>query len=216
MTSVELLAFLRLQLDDVVTPYLWSDAECYQHLSDAQRMFCRLTDGISDASTTAIVDITVAINAEWLALDPRILKIRAANRTSDGAPLEVLNFEDMAPRGIRFDGRTGVLTTLITGMEENKLRLARKASVADAIKLLVFRLPLVDITASGSPEIPSQHHEHLVPWAMSRALLKQDSEAFDKNKAQEMETVFRRYCAAAQLEQRTKRHKVRTVAYGGI
>ena len=215
MDPEDLLAFLRLQLDDVEEPYLWSDAECYQHLSDAQRMFCRLTDGIGDATTSAIVDITVAVNAEWLALDPRILKVRGANRTSDGRPLEILNYEDLGARGIRFDGRVGPLSTLVFGMEENKLRVTPKASLADAIKLLVFRLPTGDISVEGGLEIGSQHHEHLVPWAMSRALLKQDSEAFDKSKSADLEVVFRRYCAAAKLEQQNKRHKVRTVSYGG-
>lgn len=216
MTNAELLAYYRLQLDDTVVPYLWSDTECYQHLADAQNMFCRLTDGISDATTAAIVDITVAINAEWLALDPRILKIRGATRTSDGRPLEIINYEDLAGRGIRFDGRTGLLSTLITGMEENKLRVTPKASAADAIKLLVFRLPLLDITSSGSPEIGAQHHQHLVTWAQSRALLKQDAETFDRSKSEDLEKAFRRYCASAMIEQQTKRHKIRTVVYGGV
>ena len=96
--------------------------------------------------------------AEWLSLDPRILKVRGANRVSDGRPLEILNYEDLGARGIRFDGRVGPLSTLVFGMEENKLRVTPKASLADAIKLLVFRLPLTGISGSDDPEIGSQHH----------------------------------------------------------
>lgn len=217
MKSDALLALFRTEMRDAIAPYLWDDTEGYAYIDDAQKMFCRLTDGISDASTPEVVDITVAQNATWLDLHPSILKIRAAYRTSDGKPLTIINYEDCEHQGIRFDGRTAPLQNLVVGMEENKLRLDRAASVADAIKLLVFRLPIVAITGDNQDfEIPEQHHMHLLKWVKALALLKQDAETFDKNKSEEMEQQFRAYCALAKLEQAKKRHKVRTVSYGGL
>ena len=121
-------------------------------------------------------------------------------------------------RGIRLDGTTGALTTVIFGMEENQLRLARTASADDALQLLVFRLPLATLSGVADEvfEIGEQHHYHLLSWAKRCALLKQDAETFDKNRSDDMEATFRAYCAQAKVEQGNKRHKVRNVSFGGI
>lgn len=218
MTSNELLSQFRSDLKDQVEPYLWSSAEVYRYLDDAQKMFCRLTDGIADATTTEVIDIPVAAGATWLDLHPSILKIRAAYRTSDGRGVDFLNYEDLPRSGLRLDGTsTAPLSAVIVGMEENKLRLARIASAADTLRLMVFRLPLAVIDgADAELEIPEQHHLHLLDWVKSLALLKQDSETFDAAKSEEHANRFRGYCTRARTEQQMKRHKVRTVAYGGI
>lgn len=218
MIPSEALALFRSEMKDVVEPYLWEDEEVYTYLDDAQKMFCRLTGGISDATTPAVVEIAVSAGASWLDLHPAILKIRAATRDSDGRDLVLLNFEDLASRGIRLDGKSGQVCTLITGMEEDKLRLAQVASAADKVRLLVFRLPIVTIEDGVDEfEIHAQHHMHLLPWAKSLALLKQDADTFDKSKSEEFEAKFRSYCREAQIEQERKRHKgARTVRYGGI
>lgn len=221
MTPSALKDLFRSDMKDAVAPYLWSDTDVWSYIDDAQKMFCRLTDGISDASTASVVDINVTAGDTWLNTHPSILKIRGATRTSDGRPVDILNYEDLAGRGIRFDGRKTPVCSLIIGMEENKARLTAVAAMNDAIKLLVFRLPLNDITAATVAaavtfEIPAEHHRALMTWAKHLAYQKQDAEIFDKSKADEMEVGFRAYCADAKLEQGKKRHKVRTVAYGGI
>jgi hypothetical protein len=215
--SEELLALWRAEMRDLKKPYLWCDEEFYAYLDDAQTQFCIFTDGISDASTAAVVQLPVAVGDEWLDLHPSILKIRGVTRASDAREVEVLNYEDMPARGMRFDGRTGPVTTLIVGMEENKVRVYPKASVTDDLRLLVFRLPLTRITkARQTLEVSERHHLHLLSWVKARALLKEDAETFDKNKSVEMENTFRAYCAQAKADQATKRHKVRVVRYGGI
>ena len=218
MTPAALLAMFRSEVKDAVAPYLWSDADVFQYIWDAEQMFCRLTNGITDASTAAVVDIPVAAGATWLTLHASILKIRGATRTSDGAELTILNYEDLAGRGLRFDGKKAPVSTVIVGMEENKLRLHAVASAVDAIKLLVFRLPLAASYSAVSPsfEITATHHYHLLDWVKSLAYLKQDAETFDKSKSEECELRFRGYCEQAKREQDNKRHKVRSVVYGGL
>lgn len=220
MTPGEALALLRSGLSDVEAPQLWTDPELYTYIDDAQTMFCRLTDGIADASTVAVTKLTYVAGAEWLPLDPSILKIRSAFLVSTGAPLTVINQEDMANLGIRFDGSTGAVKHLITGMEENRLRCSPVASLGDSIQLSVFRIPLIRVTGVVGPpanifEIPQQHHLHLLLWAKHLAYEKQDAETFDKFKSAEFADRFQAYCVKAKAEQRNKRHKVRTVAYGG-
>lgn len=220
MTPTALKDLFRAEMRDGAAPYLWSDVEVWAFMDEAQKMFCRLTDGIPDATTEAVVDIDVTEGDEWVDMHASILKIRGATRTSDGKPLIVLNYEDLEGRGIRFDGTTSELTTLIVGMEDNKLRLGGVASEDDAIKLLVFRLPLTEINAttvaaSATLEIPTIHHRHLLKWMAHLAYGKKDSEAYDEKAAANAELSFRTYCRDALIEQGKKRHKVRVVRYGG-
>lgn len=218
MLSTELMSLFRSEMADELEPYLWSDLEFYRYLDDAQKMFCRLTDGISDATTAAVCSITVPEGTEWIDLHPSILKIRTVTLVSNGKDVPVYNFEDLPNLGLRLDGSTGPLRALIVGMEENKARAAQIVSVDDALKLLVFRLPLADLTGANNetPEIGSQHHMHLLHWAKRCAYLKQDTQTLDKTKAADFEAMFRGYCKQVQKEQENKRHKVRTVRYGGI
>lgn len=217
MLAKELRSLWRSEMADTVQPYLWSDAEFFTYLTDAERMFCRLTDGIADGTTPEITDVNMAAGDTWADIDPRILKIRGITRVSDGRPVDLLNFEDLEPRGLRFDGSTGTISSVIVGMEENKLRALRVVSAADTLSMLVFRLPLDAITKGDqSPEISEQHHEALLMWVKHRAYGKQDSQTLDKNKAADFEMQFRAYCRSARAEQQAKRHKPRTVRYGGI
>lgn len=220
MTTDELKTLWRAEMGDAAAPFLWSDVEVYDYLDDAQKMFCRLTDGISDASTAAVTEIAVAAGATWLNLHPSIKKIRSASRASDGCDLTLVNHEGLHRLGLRLDPAAprAPLRYVVTGMEEDKLRLVRPASAADQINLLVFRLPITTLGAGVQTlEIAAQHHTHLLSWARSRAYLKQDAEVFDEKRAGQFEDIFRGYCAQVQREQELKRHKgARTVGYGGI
>lgn len=217
MTSDELKTLFRSEIADELDPYHWSDAEFYRYLDDAQKMFCRLTDGISDATTSAVCSISVPEGTEFIDLHPSILKIRGITLVSSGWDVPIINYEDMGRMGLRLDASTGPLRTLIVGMEENKMRAAQIVSVDDAIKLLVFRMPLVDITTdSQDMELAPQHHMHLLSWAKRCAYLKQDAETLDKTKAADFEGEFRAYCKQVKVEQENKRHKVRSVRYGGL
>lgn len=220
MTPAASLALFRSEMKDAVAPYLWSDPEVYTYIDDAQKMFCRLTDGISDATTTAVVNVAMPAAGEWIALHPAILKIRTAHRAFDGRQVVLVNHEDLDRRGLRFDGRTCTRAELlVTGMEENKARLYPIPSNDDTLLLTVFRLPIATLSGAQDEvfEIGEQHHYHLLTWAKSRALLKQDAETFDKSKSGELEAAFRAYCHQAQKEQEKKRHKgARTVSYGGL
>lgn len=221
MLNSELLAQLRSELSDEELPLLWSDAFLYLYLDDAQTMFTRLTDGIADASTAAVCNIAYAPGNVWLALHPSILKIRSVIFLSTGQPVIVMNQEDMSAKGYRFNGTTGPLNSIVEGMEENRVRTFPIPTDTDTLVLTVFRKPLLAsaitlANAANPPEIAPEHHINLSLWAKYRAYNKKDAETYDKFLAEKYETQFRTYCAAVKLEQQMKRHKVRTVAYGGI
>lgn len=218
MNSTELLDLFRSEMADTEEPYLWSDSDVYGYIDDAQKMFCRLTDGLDDATTPEVVDLAVGEGDDWLATHKSILKFRSAYREDTGRPVEIVNYEDLPARGWRLDSTQGPVKALITGMEKHKVRVYPVSNEEVTVKLLVFRLPLESITDEGeqSFEIDEQHHRHLLLWVKHLAYSKQDAETFDKTKAAEFEGKFVVYCGGAKNEQGRAAHKTRVVAYGGI
>lgn len=219
MTPGDLLTLFRSEVSDVATPYLWSDDEFFGYADDAQKQFARLTWGLIDSSTTAIVDIPLVAGTNTYDLSPLILSVRAARVTATGRGLDIVNQEDMPVRRMYFDGTEGVPQAVILGMDTDKISVWPVPIEDEAIKLSVFRLPLVDITSANETtpfEIAPQHHRHLLLWVKHLAYLKQDAETYDRIKAAEFEAAFEAYCARAKKEQDRSRHKPRSVTYGGI
>lgn len=217
-TSTDLLTLFRSEMSDQAEPYLWSDEDIFGYANDAQRMFCRETEGIADATTAAVTEVDVTPGTTWVDLDPSIKQLREVFRSDTGRPIEVINREDMAARRWYFDGTTGTVKALVLGMQDNKARVYPDSNETVTLNLTVFRLPLVDITDVGDQafEIDDIHVRHLLLWMKYLAYSKQDAEAFDRMKAAEFKALAEAYHVKVKEEQRRKRHKVRTVIYGGI
>lgn len=216
MLSDALLARFRLDVSDVAAPYLWSDAEIYSYMDEAQKMFCRLQGGIADASS-ALTTLAVTAGDTWVTLSPKILKLRFAQR-ADGREVTVLNFEDVqfGRSGVRFDMATGPLSTVVAGMEKDKLRCVPVPVADDTLQLTIYRLPLTDITTTGQTlEVDELHHTALLLWMKYLAHSKQDAETYDRGRATQFEGQFRVYCEQARQERERREHKYREVLYGG-
>lgn len=217
MNTTELLDLFRSDTADVEEPFLWPDLEVLGYMNDAQRMFCRLTDGIPDASTPEVTLIDVSIGDDWVDTHPALRTVRGIVRADTGRPIEVLNYEDMQSRGLRFDGVSGAVMYLIIGMEDNRARVHPVSNEAVTLQLTVYRMPLADITDTDQRfEISTEHHEHLLLWMKARAYGKQDADTYDKRKADDFEAKFLAYCENAKQEAARRRHKPRAVMYGGL
>lgn len=219
MSPEEIVKLCRIELADEATPPLWSDFELFNHLNDAQVQFCRTTGGIPD-STSALSTVAITVALPSFKLDERILKIRDAYRTSDGKRIDIVNFEDMEKKGMRFNGRTGPLAAVIIGMDDDQAIPYPIPSKADTLKLVIDRLPLTEICESNAStakmEIKKHHHKHLLHWMKKLAYEKQDAETFNKNKSVEFEKKFYAYCDSARMEKDRRKHHTRVVAYGGL
>lgn len=218
MNSTELIDLYRVEMRDTEQPYLIEDAALYSYLDDAQKWFCRLTEGIEDSRTPGVTRLSIVPDTEWYATSSLILKIRNAARTDTGAPVEVLSTERAAKLGIRFDGRTGPLRYLVAGFEKNYLRAWPMPSETVTLELSTFRLPLDTITDAGDQEleIDEQHHRHLLLWVKSLAYDNHDVEMFDRRKSDDYAAKFKDYCFRAMKEQERARRSNNTVIYGGI
>lgn len=225
-------ALFRAEVNDTVaTAYLWSDVEVYAFLDDAQKMFCRLTGGLSD-STSAITTVACTAGAEFASVSPKILRLKSVENRVDGYRCQILNYEDMAAQSAvpdygyvavsGIDSSTGPIRAVVTGMEPNKIRLIRIPEANQDLRLVVNRLPLIDINtttvgnATAVLEIDEMHHRHLLLWMKALAHMKQDAEIFNQGKAMEFDAQFRQYCDQAKSDLGRREHKYRTIAYGGL
>lgn len=218
MNSTELLDLCRIELRDVEVPYLVEDAQIYAYIDDAQKWFCRLTEGIEDSQTAGITHLDVTTGAQWYATSPLILKLREVHRTDTGEPIELINAEKATKLGIKFDGRFGTLKYMVTGLQKNQLRAWPVPAEDMTLELRVFRLPLTSITDAGDQdfEIDEQHHLALLHWVKHRIYDNHDVELFDRRKSDDYKAKFEQYCFQARKEQERARRAVGTVLYGGL
>jgi len=209
----QLLDYWRSQIVDNARPYLWSDDDALVYAAEAERQFCRLTEGISDASTPEVVTVSVSEGDIFADVHPSILTFRQAVLESTGYPLAIKNHTEIT----KWDNAAGSVTAMIVGLEQNRVRWNYTPTVDDEVTLLVFRLPLEDtLTVSSELEIEVRHHASLTHWMSHLAYLKQDTETFDKQASDRAKGNFLQYCEQVAGEQRRYRQKPRSIAYGGI
>ena len=212
MNTTELLGIFRQEVFDLELPYLWSDALVYSYIDDAQKQFCRDTNGVLDSRS---FKLKVVPGTEWYKTDPKILKLRDAVDPATGNLVPIIAVEKMRDNHMRFDGAVAPLKALVAGLEENTLRAWPVPSVAATIELRTYRLPET-VAAGDDLEIAEQHHRHLLHWVKHLAYDVQDTETYDKGASEKYEMRHRAYCAKALVEQNRARRPVSTVTYGGI
>lgn len=210
MNTTELRNTFRAEFFDTEEPYLVSDALVYTYLDEAQKMFCRLTEGIEDGRKFTIA---LVAGTEWYPLSRSILKLRKVTDAA-GRKVDTISQEGADQAGVRFDGRAGPVKALVTGIEKGKVRAWPVPHEASTLRLDVFRLPAT-IEAGSELEIDEQHHLPLLLWVKHKAYSIHDAETYDKAKAEDYEFRFRNYCASARAEQGRARHDAGMVRYGG-
>ena len=212
-TTASLLATARIELFDLETPYLWSDALLYSYIDEAQKQFCRDTYGIEDSRTYSLS--ILADGTEWYAINARILKIRSAVNSATGKPVDLIAVEKMDTSYMKFDGAQGPIKALITGLDKGFVRAYPVPNEAATINLRTFVLPAT-VTSVSSFVIDDQHVPYLLHWVKYRAYYVQDADARDEKKADNNKAMWDAYCAKAKVEQSRARRPVSTVTYGGI
>jgi len=119
MTTTELLALFRTEVFDLELPYLWSDTWVYGAIDAAQKQFCRDTFGVADSRSFTV---NIISGTQWYTTDAKILKIRDAVVSTTGLDMPLIAFEKMHENSMKFDDKCGPPLALITGLDENTLR----------------------------------------------------------------------------------------------
>ena len=223
MSPSELLELFRLELDDTAEPYLWSDKEFYTYLNEAQDLFVRLVGGIADRRSP-LTKITYKTGDKFKKYDTRILRIKGAFDENqkvltirnldnfDGSDLE----DDYGLSPVREfdDTRTGELKYLLTDVEAKEIQLYPIPENDGYIRLFVYRRPEKSIEGSSSElEIEEQYHLDLLNWVKYKALMKQDAETFDGNKATAFRQMFTEAVENADYAKRAREDRKRVVRF---
>jgi hypothetical protein len=158
--------------------------QSFMYANDAQDEACRRGRLLVDSSTAAICQIAVTAGTNLYTYDPRIISIRRAKLASRAKPLGKVLFSELDEIHSDWESRTGTVEALVTGMDTGKLRMFRIPIVNDTLNLTVVRLALQPmVNQKDTPEINTRHHRSLVYWMKHKAFNNQDSELFDKNRA---------------------------------
>lgn len=214
---------------DTVAPYLWSDDELYEYLSDAYQTYVRLSGGIPDFVSDELV-VTVSAGERVVDLHPSILRVIGAFRGSDGVEVTCRNLEDVGTATERstddygltksrmMANQPGAVRFMVLGVAPDKALLVDTPVVDDTLTLHTMRMPFDETVTETSTlaDIPQRHHRALTLWMKHRGYNKQDADTYNLKAADENELAFRNYCAEIEAETARKMAKPRVVAYGGI
>ena len=223
MTPSELLELFRLELDDTHEPYFWSETEFYAYLNEAQDLFVRLIGGIADRRSP-LTKISYKIGDQFKKFDSRILRIKGAF-DQDQRVISIRNFDNFDGAGFDDDygshfvsgiddTKTGELKFLITDVEAREIQLYPIPENDGYIRLFVYRRPEKPIENSSSElEIEEQYHLDLLNWVKYKALMKQDAETFDGNKATVFRQMFTEAVENADYAKRAREDRKRAVRF---
>lgn len=228
MDIAEVLDEFRHQVDDNAQPELWSDEEAMRYLAFAQDHLVRTMGGIADATTSAIVDLTLTASTPYTAHSPYILRIRSGRLIGARRDIVIGNEADVVQimqrdygwsQGLSFDDTdTGNVDYGVLGVQENQVRWFKVPDASDTCRLHVQRLPYPRLTDEDGPtlEVSVVHHLKLVDGMKWQAYLKQDAETYDPKKSAACEAAFRSYCDEARKQREKQQYRPRVVQYGGL
>lgn len=228
MDAIQLKDYFRSQVRDDVLPYLWSDAEVYRYMNEAQSMFARLTGGIYDVTSEA-TEVDVIPGEVYADLHPSILEIRQAVYIEPNGRRRLLKVIDLLSASkltksdynsefnIAVNATPGRVDYMVVGEEKNVARWVQVPEEQASVSLSIARLPLREVSeARPKLEIESRHHVNLIEWMKHLAYNKHDGDMFNPQASQESELRFRAYCDYVWREWERYRHTQKSVAYGGI
>ena len=193
MTLAQLIAQFRLDANDSVQPFLFSDAAVIGWLNEAQDEACERALLIHDWSTPAVCSISVTAGSSTYRAHESIINITRATFTptggSEALELDQTDALDLDRSRPHWRTESGEPQDFIH--TDTKLRLGCLPETAGALALEVNRLALEPMAAnSDEPEIAARHHRRLIPWALYRAFSVPDSETLDPNRAALAERDF--------------------------
>jgi hypothetical protein len=209
LTDIE--SQFRSEADDWRAPLLWSSSEVLFWANEAQIEACRRSRLLKDSTTAAITTYTLAQNAQFITLDPRVIYVRQCHILSSNLPRVRKHKQDL---DLMFPGWDYPVPTTAGGSvvywcpdrDYKQIWFNCPSPLADTVQLTVVRIPQSDmaaigtftqsamvngvpglttntVTASVDPEIDPMYHAKLVHWILYRAYGKQDAETNDPEKS---------------------------------
>lgn len=176
LTGLELINELREDiLDSAEDDSLWTNDALLRNLNKAEREIAIRTLCLSDASTAGIALIPAA-TADWNALNQKILFIDSVFVVG-----RRLRFIPEATLKVLFGDYASTVTgdPLYYVLANNQIRFVPNIATPSSLAMTVRRLPLAEITLTGSPEVPEHYYAALLQYAAYLCYTKKDSQTLD-------------------------------------
>lgn len=228
MTPSDVILAFRAAIGDEEEVFLHSDIEVYGYLDDAQKLFCRITGLLVDATTFA--SVTVTANDPVVVLSPRIIEIVRATITGRNPPLALKTVRQMdrsdflegedygtALTGTSWTSTTGTPRILVTDWAYGKGRLYPTPTANATLSLHAVVLPADVTPATATLDVVDPRHQRvMIEWMKHLAYQKDDADAFDEKESERAGAAF--YTRAAQIAEEIKRSTkpAGLTGYGGL
>lgn len=192
MNLEQLRARFRLESDDMVQPYLWSDAAVTGWLNDAADEAANRALLIHDVNTTSVCQIAVTANVATYPVHTSVINITRCAFVPTGDTQEVVLFGSTEYELDRETPGWRTMQEVPTAFvhKDASIRLNRLPP-AGMLHMEVNRLPLAPMAlTTDTPELAAIHHRHLVLWALFKAFSVPDAEKVDPQRAALAEREF--------------------------
>lgn len=199
MKLAELIRRVRVDGNDNVAPYFWSDADIAAWLNDAVAEAAVRGRLIHESEDAAVCQIAVEAERSTYPLHEALFELTYVGFLDAGAyrPRTIrLVSTEWLDANIR-EWRTCRGYPQYAVQLDKGLRLVPMPAAPGKLVLEGYRLPLVAMDLQkkdqDEPEIGQAHHPHLVHWPLHRGFSIPDMEAFDARRAGEAEAAFTAY-----------------------
>lgn len=196
MTLGDLIKRFRIEANDLVEPYFFSDEFITDWLNDAQEEAVIRGRLIHESDSSSVCRITVKPGVRGYRLHPTLYEIDHISFRRDGAPrrqhLKLTSTEQLDKVRPGWRDEAGDPEYAIQG--DKRLRVVPEPVHPGTIELEGYRLPNSVMEVDGDePEINPAHHRHLVNWALHIGFSVPDSETFDPSRSGMAESAFTDY-----------------------
>ena len=188
MTTLELIALLRIKAADTVLPYLFSDDDFTDALSRAQNVFAAETLCLFDSQTVDVLAADVFFN-----LPERTVWVKSALFGTNLLTLVTqheLDYGYFSLNGAENTGlfsdwrsQTGAVKFLVSDLGPLLVRMVPIPKVDGVVTIERYKLPEeLDLATPINPEISEQFHRQLIIGALGYLYENQDADSFDPNR----------------------------------
>lgn len=196
MTLAELMARFRIDADDGVAPYLWSDASLFDWFTEAESEAAIRGRLLHESTSKAVCQIAVRLGVSGYKLHESLHEIDYLAFLKDGGtsrtPVKLVSREYMDQIRPAWREDTGLVEFAI--QDDTRIRLSPTPDCAGTLFIEGYRIPTGPLTSTGDePEIHKSHHAHLIQWVLFRAFSVPDAEKFDTTRAGLAQQAFTDY-----------------------
>lgn len=191
----------------------WTNEELVANINEAIRQVYRRTNPIKD-----IYSIPVVINQNTYNLPKYILSIENVKR-STGHPVQPQSIDDLWEL-TDLNTRVGDVLYYVPDMLQNTIRFYPTPNAIDTISLLIYRLPITELSWDDFDKIPELRAEFHIPllfYAAHLCYLKDEANTIDPNRASSFLSMFDREFpfTSAYSNIKKSRKTGRLIKYGG-